>query len=88
MIQRVESFKKAGQTVENILKTDVPNNLNDSMVEMLKEMTHAEQREFLRQFNSLLLNVILNRREEVGEDGIEKVKRYRRAISDMNLVIV
>jgi len=81
MLLSFENFKKVRQTVDELLKPGFTKDPKEHLVDVLKEIDEGQEREFLQQFSSLLLNVILNRRKEVGEQLIEKVKEYRRVVA-------
>lgn len=84
MILSFDNFKRARQVVDTLLDPECPQDPREHLLQVLNEgniTDRAEQREFLQQFSSLLLNVILNRRQEVGPDAIERVKQYRSVVA-------
>ncbi len=86
MFLNFENFKKAGETVDQLLRPELNKEPRAHLNEVLNDIPQEQRGEFLQQFSSLLINVILNRRQEVGEQLIERVKDYRRVVANWNMI--
>jgi hypothetical protein len=84
MILNFEQFTKAAAEVERIIflegVVNLRNELNHSATEIDDPRT---RREFFRHMNTLFLNVLLNRLNEVGLDKEERVLEARRIIVEL-----
>ena len=78
-----ENFSKARNTVEKIISKegvlDIRKELNDASNDVPNEM----KREFYRHMNSLFLNVLVNRVEDLGKEAETKSIKAKKIILEI-----
>jgi hypothetical protein len=84
MILNFEQFRKSVEQVEKIMDSKEDLNLKNE-IEIVAEGINDVQikRELFRHMSSLFLNYILNRLNEVGEEGEKKAIKARNIIVEL-----
>ncbi|MFH6956254.1 hypothetical protein ACHRV1_02525 [Flavobacterium aquidurense] len=80
MILNFEEYTISKNLVEEILALNNTSKIDKLIDEATKEIKKDRIRSFLIHTNSLFLNVLLNRLQEVGRKGEENTKRAREII--------
>ena len=81
MILNLEQFTRAAQEVERIISLEEEPNLRAELIHSAEGIDNPRtRREFFQHMNTLFLNVLLNRLNEVGLNREERVLEARRII--------
>lgn len=83
MIQlTTEEFKKAREAVDNIINAPDTSNIESEIERAAQDIPSEKKRAFLNHMNSLFLNILLNRLDELGESARNKSFKARKAIKN------
>lgn len=80
MVLKFDEYNISKNLVEEILKLNNTSTIAKLIDDATKEIKKDRTRDFLIHTNSLFLNVLLNRLQEVGGKGEENTKRAREII--------
>ena len=80
MIINFDQFTKAAEEVDRILKLPLVPDLEQEIKKSGENVTSENKREFYRHMNSLFLNVLLNRLNELGETAETRAIEARKII--------
>lgn len=84
MMLTSEQFKQAADEVERIIFLEDNVDLKDELSKSAKEITDKRvRREFYRHMNTLFLNILLNRLDEVGREKEERAFSARKDIVEL-----
>jgi hypothetical protein len=84
MILNSDQFKKAADEVERIISLDNGINLKNELTQAAEGITDSRtRREFYRHMNTLFLNVLVNRLNEVGLVKEQRAIESRRIIVEL-----
>ncbi|MDR1676513.1 MAG: hypothetical protein LBR86_08615 [Tannerella sp.] len=86
MVLTSEQFKQAADEVERIISYEGNLDLKDELNKSAKDIPKTDKRarrEFYRHMNTLFLNILLNRLDEVGPDKEERAIDARINIVDL-----
>jgi len=83
MLLKFEDFVKAAKAVEEILELPPGSDLKQAIIEKGSKCDSSTQREFYRHMNSLFLNVLLNRLDELGEKAEARSLEARMIIAEI-----
>lgn len=84
MMLTSEQFKQAADEVERIIFLEDNVDLKDELSKSAKEITDKRvRREFYRHMNTLFLNILLNRLDEVGQEKEERAFSARKDIVEL-----
>jgi hypothetical protein len=84
MLLTSEQFKQAANEVERIISLEGSINLKDELSKSAKDITDKKvRREFYRHMNTLFLNILLNRLDEVGQEKEDRAFKARNNIVEL-----
>jgi Zn-dependent M16 (insulinase) family peptidase len=86
MILNFEEYGIAKNLVEEIISGRFsPQEIESKIQGAMNSITSVKRREFKSHVNTLFLNVILNRTDDINENGINNSVEARRLLSWMNV---
>lgn len=83
MILKFEEFKKAADEVNKIINLPANADLKQALQDAANGVEHKYLREYYIHMNSLFLNIILNRVQELGKDAEERAFTCREIIVEL-----
>jgi hypothetical protein len=84
MILDFKQFEKAAPEVERIIFLEGETNLRNELIQSANDIEDPRaKREYYRHMNTLFLNVLLNRLNQVGLDKESRVLEVRRILVEL-----
>ncbi len=80
MTLKFDEFVKAADEVERIIKLPDNTDLKAELEKSIADISQEKKREFYRHMNTLFLNILLNRLDELGENVEQRSIDARRII--------